>query len=62
MPFDRQNRRRKNMEKITLHLKKDKETKGTRRFAGEIDGRGISIYLPKERVPADVESVSVTIK
>ena len=50
------------MDKITLHLRKDKETKGTRRFAGEIDGRSISIYLPKERVPADVEDVSVTIK
>ena len=50
------------MKTINLKLKKDKETKGTRRFAGEIDGRGISIYLPKERVPADVEDITVTIE
>ena len=50
------------MKTINLKLKMDKKTKNTIRFAGEIDGRGVNIYLPKERVPADVEDVSVTIK
>ena len=50
------------MKTINLKLKKDKSTKNTFRFAGEIDGRGISIYLPKERVPADLEDVTITIK
>ena len=50
------------MKTINLKLRKDKSTKNTYRFAGEIDGRGISIYLPKERVPADLDDVSVVIK
>lgn len=43
-------------------MSKDKTTKGTYRFAGEIGDRKISVYLPKENVPADVEEVIVTIK
>lgn len=50
------------MKAINLKLIKDKSTKNTYRFAGEIDGRGVNIYLPKERVPADLEEVIVTIK
>lgn len=50
------------MKTINLKLRKDKSTKNTYRFAGEIDGRGISIYLPKERVPADLDDVSVSIE
>lgn len=50
------------MDTIKLKLKKDKSTKNTFRFAGEIDGRGISIYLPKDRVPADLEDISISIK
>ena len=50
------------MDQIKIKMEKDKETLGTRRFAGEIDNRKISIYLPKDRVPPDVESVTVTIK
>ena len=41
---------------------KNKTTKGTFRFAGEIDGRDVSVYFPKSRVPADLEEVTVTIK
>lgn len=43
-------------------MAKNKTTKGTFRFAGELAGRDISIYLPKEKVPADLEEVTVTIK
>jgi len=50
------------MEAIKIKMDKDKETKGTRRFAGELDERKITVYLPKDRVPSDVESITVTIK
>lgn len=50
------------MEAIKLKLKKDRVTKNMIRFAGEIDGRVVNVYLPKERIPTDTEDVSVTIK
>lgn len=43
-------------------MNRDKITKGTFRFMGEIGDRSISIYLPKDKVPSDVESITVTIK
>lgn len=50
------------MDKITIRMKRDKVTKGTYRFVGEIGERKISIYLPKDNVPSDVEDVIVSIK
>ena len=50
------------MDAIKIKMSKNKTTKGTFRFAGELAGRDISIYLPKEKVPADLEEVTVTIK
>ena len=50
------------MDKITIKMVKNKTTKGTFRFAGELAGRDVSIYLPKEKVPADLEEVTVTIE
>ena len=45
-----------------MKMVKNKTTKGTYRFAGELSGRDISIYLPKDKVPADLEEVTVSIK
>ena len=50
------------MKTINLKLRKDRITKNMIRFAGEIDGKVVNIYLPKERIPTDLEDVSVTIK